>query len=78
MVTGINDDGDRTVQPVPDLQMQGTAILWDGRRLEHYKQKMRTGVYALDPDEVNFVGDESGDEEVDEDEMDNDYGMSEP
>jgi hypothetical protein len=73
-IIGMNVDGDRTVQPVPDLQMQGIAILWDGKRLEHYKQKMRTGVYAQDPDEVNFVGEE----EVDEDDDENDdYGMFE-
>ena len=59
ILVGINVDGDRTVQPVPDLQMRGTAILWDRKRLENYKQKMRTGIYALDPDEVNFVQDDS-------------------
>jgi hypothetical protein len=67
--------GERTVQPVPYLQMRGIAILWDGKRLENYKQKMKTGIYALDPEEVNFVQDDSEDEE--EAEVDNDYGMFE-
>jgi hypothetical protein len=80
-IIGMNVVGDKTVQPVPDLQMRGIAILSDGKRLENYKQKMRTGIYSPDSEEVNFVGDDSEDEEVeDENENENeddDYGMFE-